>query len=130
MLRNLILASTAGLTLAVPAASQAWPIVIDLRVPIYRPAPVIVADPVIVTSPEPVVVPVPAPVVVPAPVPVYVLAPPVVIVEPAHRHFHVQYRGTCHQPWHEYAAYHTRGRALDVRDSLARRGFEARVVRY
>jgi hypothetical protein len=131
MLRKLIVASAATLTLAMPMSlprdAQAWPVFVNVRLgtPVYYPAPVVVAEPVTVVTPAPVYVPPPAPVVIqPAPAPLLVVDPP------RHRPFHVQYRINCHEPWHEYAAYHLRGHALDAQAVLARRGFEARVVRY
>jgi hypothetical protein len=138
MLRKLILTSAATLTLAaplsVPAAANAG-IFVGIGGPVYyRPAPVVVyrPAPVVVADPPPVVV-TPAPVVVtPPPPPVVVTPPPppppVIVHE--RRPWHVQYRGCAAEPWREYAAFAHRGRALDVQSSLARRGYEVRVVHY
>jgi hypothetical protein len=113
MFRHLILASAAvaGLTASLGLATPASAAFIDVRVgpryyPVYRPVPVVVPAPVTVYSP-----------------------PPVVVVErPVCRHFLVQYRACCNEPWREYGAYHFRERALEAEAALRARGFEAIII--
>jgi hypothetical protein len=85
-----------------------------LPAPVYRPAPIVVAPPVIA--------PVPYPVYRPAPV---VAAPPVVVHD--HHYYVVLYRDCAHDPWQTFRVYHNHDRANDVADQLRYRGYQAFV---